>query len=86
MAVARTDIDEPGGIPARAILKIVIAHGPVCPHCGEDGFDDWHHEPSLKVVGISLSGRLKCHGCGKFFSVEQYGDGQVHSTAMSARP
>lgn len=79
MAVARTDIAEPGG------LKIAIGPGPQCPHCREDGFDDWHHEPSLKVVGIVLQGRLKCHGCGKFFRVEQYGDGETHSTARSVR-
>ena len=66
--------------PARE-LTIRIAPGPCCPRCGEDGFDDWHHEPSLRAVGITTAGRLKCHGCGRFFSVRRYLDGETHSTA-----
>ena len=62
-------------------LKIRIAPGPCCPHCGEDGFDDWHREPTLRFLSGSLSGRLKCHGCSKFFSVTHYFDGETHSTA-----
>jgi len=56
--------------------------GPVCPCCGEDGFDDWWHEktikPSMAPLVVSLEGSLKCHGCGKFFRVEKYVDGEVH--------
>lgn len=65
----------------RRELVIAIAHGPKCPHCRTDGFDDWHHEPGLRMVGIALTGRLKCHGCGRFFSVTHYLDGVTHSTA-----
>lgn len=60
---------------------IAIARGPECPHCRTDGFDDWHLEPSLKMVGTVLTGRLRCHGCGKFFSMTHYHDGETHSTA-----
>ena len=48
----------------------------------EDGFDDWWHEktikPSMAPLVVSLEGSLKCHGCGKFFRVEKYVDGEVH--------
>lgn len=64
-------------------LAIKIARGPTCPACGEDGFDDWWHDPRVKSGGgviVSLRGALTCHGCGKHFHVEQYTDGETHST------
>lgn len=64
-------------------LKIAISGGPECPHCRLDMFDDWHLEPSLKMSGGLLQGRMRCHGCGKFFSITQYSDGETHSTARS---
>jgi hypothetical protein len=62
-------------------LKIAIAHGPECPNCGEDGFDDWWHDKTTKTGHrpVSLEARLRCHGCGRFFHVTQYGDGETHS-------
>lgn len=64
-------------------LTVRICRGPECPACGEDGFDDWHHDPTCRGGGgvvVSLYARLKCHGCGKFFSVTHYVDGITHST------
>lgn len=63
-------------------LAIAIQAGPECPACGEDGFDDWHLDRGIKTgsYGVSLCGSLKCHGCGKFFSVTHYADGETHST------
>lgn len=68
-------------------LKIAIAQGPKCPCCGETGFDDWWHDPTLKTgFGIvAITGRLKCHGCGTFFSVEHYHDGETHSFVNSRK-
>jgi transcriptional regulator NrdR family protein len=54
--------------------------GPVCPNCQEHRFDDWWNEPTLKGSSGSLRGRLKCHGCGRFFSIMQIMDGSVIST------
>ena len=63
-------------------LTIKITRGPCCPACGCDTFDDWNHEPGLKSgTGIvSASGSIKCHACGKFFSITHYADGETHST------
>lgn len=68
-------------------LKLKIGPGPECPHCGCSEFDDWFHEKTLRsgVLLVKLAGRLKCHGCGKFFHVTQYFDGQCHCTACSRR-
>jgi hypothetical protein len=65
-------------------LRIAIALGPECPHCGCDGFDDWWHARTVKSgCGIvSLRGSLRCHACGKFFAVTHYTDGETHSTAQ----
>ena len=65
----------------RKELAIEIAPGPKCPRCREDGFDDWHHEPTVRVVGAVTLGRLKCHGCGRYFSFTRFHDGETHSTA-----
>lgn len=66
-------------------MKIAISRrGPECPSCGEWGFDDWWHDPFIKpAVGsliVRLKGRLRCHGCGKFFNITQYTDGETHCT------
>lgn len=61
-------------------LMIEISSGPKCPSCQCDTFDDWHHERSIKQVGLAIAGRLKCHGCGRFFGIHRYSDGEVHST------
>jgi hypothetical protein len=64
------------------MLKIAIAVGPECPSCGEDRFDDWWHDKSVRSPGgfvVSLTGALRCHGCGKFFAVTMYQDGETHS-------
>lgn len=73
---------SPETTPARD-LKTVIAYGPECPHCHETGFDDWWHDRGIRERGGLLTGSLKCHGCGKFFSVRQYRGGETHSTAWS---
>lgn len=68
-------------------MKIAISKwGPQCPNCGEDGFDDWWHAKSMKHGSgiVSIRGSLKCHGCGRFFSVTNYHDGETHSV-QSAR-
>lgn len=66
----------------RAKLLIAIARDPECPNCHTWGFDDWHRHPSMKPgipFGIvSIKGSLKCHGCGKFFSITKYTDGECH--------
>lgn len=62
--------------------KIAIAQGPKCPNCAEDRFDDWWNDPSTKSgdsLAVSLRACLRCHGCGRFFSVTQYADGETHS-------
>ena len=64
-------------------LHISIGTGPECPACHEWRFDDWHHAKSLRSHGGSvgeIGGSLKCHGCGRFFSVTKYHDGVFHST------
>ncbi len=60
-------------------MLIKTASGPECPKCGNAGFDDWNHEPTLKTFSGIISGRLKCHGCGRFFSITHYTDGATHS-------
>ena len=60
--------------------KIAIKAEPTCPCCGTDGFDDWWHDPSTHYEGHAIKARLKCHGCGKFFSTTQYPDGVNHSS------
>lgn len=67
-------------------LKIAIYDGPECPRCGEYRFDDWWHAPGVRQRGLLLSGSLKCHSCGKFFSVTRYSDGETHSTAWFRKP
>jgi hypothetical protein len=67
-------------------LKLAIARGPCCPFCRWDGFDDWHLERTLRPVGLVLAGRLRCHACGKFFHIDRYPDGEVHSTAWLRIP
>lgn len=65
-------------------LKIAIGkYGPECPCCGLDTFDDWHHEKGLKegFYPVQITGRLKCHGCGKFFHIDHYHDGATHCSA-----
>lgn len=69
-------------------LKIAIGPGPECPSCHEWGFDDWWHDRSIKAPSgpvIALTGSLRCHGCGRFFKVTRYHDGQTHSTMMCRR-
>ena len=72
-------------------LKIAIAQDPECPNCHESGFDDWWHDPSFRLVtGISAGipavgiATLRCHGCGRFFKVTRYRDGETHSTMRGA--
>ena len=65
-------------------LRLAIARGPECPACHERGFDDWWHEPGLRSYGGVIAGKLKCHGCGKFFSVRHYGDGETHCSMRCA--
>lgn len=69
-------------------LKLAIGRGPICPHCRCNTFDDWHHARTLRAgFGIaSVEGSLKCHGCGKFFSITVYYDSECHSTAWTKRP
>jgi len=57
--------------------EVRVRPGPVCPSCDLDTFDDWWHDPSFKrgVGLVDIQGRIKCHGCGKFFSVERHHDG-----------
>lgn len=63
-------------------FAIAISGGPKCPACGCQGFDDWWHDPTCRGgIGIvRIHATLKCHGCGKFFAITQYDDGEVHST------
>lgn len=66
-----------------ADLRIAIAHGPECPACHVDGFDDWWHDKTVRSAHslvVAMTGSLRCHGCGKFFAVTAYHDGLVHST------
>ncbi len=58
-------------------MKIAISsHGPKCPNCGCDGFDDWWHEKTIRrgFYPVDLEGSLRCHGCGRFFSVRLFHD------------
>lgn len=65
----------------RRLMLAISPHGPVCPACGQDGFDDWWLGKGMRSgAAVSIEGRLKCHGCAKFFSVTQYHDGVTHST------
>lgn len=66
-------------------LKVAIGSGPICPHCREWRFDDWHLERGLKpgMGAVRIQGAIKCHGCGKFFRLEQYHDGECHCTAQA---
>lgn len=68
-------------------LLIRIAPGPECPKCLEDGFDDWWHGRTIRSgdgLVVLLKGSLRCHGCGRFFSVTRYVDGETHSTMRCA--
>ncbi len=63
-------------------LHLRIGRTPICPRCEEWNFDDWHLDKSCKSAGgpvVDIYARLKCHGCGIFFSVTQYCDGEIHS-------
>jgi hypothetical protein len=56
--------------------------GPECPNCGAWEFDDWWHDRGIRSPGgpvVALSGALRCHGCGRFFSITRYHDGETHS-------
>jgi hypothetical protein len=64
-------------------LKLEIDYGPKCPHCQMTGFDDWWHDKGIRAQLGLLTGSLKCHGCGKFFAVKHWQDGQTYSTAWS---
>lgn len=69
--------------PGSTEISLAISkHGPVCPCCGAHGFDDWWHEktikPSAAPLLVDLQGSLKCHSCGKFFSITKYQDGEIH--------
>jgi len=63
--------------------KVIVSIGPVCPNCCLDTFDDWWHDPTMKrgVGMIEFEGRLRCHGCGRFFSVAADLNGHVRSAA-----
>lgn len=65
-------------------LLLAIARGPQCPTCHETGFDDWHHERTLRSYAGVIAGRLKCHGCGRFFSIRHYSDGETHCSMKVA--
>lgn len=56
--------------------KVRVCHGVECPNCGCDGFDDWWHNPTTKQDGMLVTARLRCHGCGRFFKVSRYPDGE----------
>lgn len=75
--------DHPATQAEAGKLKIAIGCGPICPHCGCDTFDDWHLERTLKTFCLGIGGRIKCHGCSKFFGFKQYLDGECHSTATA---
>jgi hypothetical protein len=68
-------------------LQITIAHGPQCPACGCDGFDDWWHDQSCRSGGavVEIYANLKCHGCGEDFEVTRYHDGETHSVIRSVQ-
>jgi len=63
---------------------VAISDGPKCPKSHTEGFDDWWHDPSVRASGGIMRGRLRCHGCGRFFSVTFYHGGETHS-AMRIR-
>jgi len=62
-------------------MKLAIAQGPKCPHCGGEGFDDWWHDATTRYDGFVIRARLKCHSCGNFFRTRQYPDAVCHSEA-----
>ena len=66
-------------------LLLKITKGPCCPVCGEDGFDDWHLSPGIRSYHGIIRGALRCHGCGKFFSITHYPDGETHSSIRARR-
>jgi len=70
-------------LPKELAIKI-SKHGPICPACGEDRFDDYWRDPRVKSgYGIvTMKGALTCHGCGKNFHFETYNDGDTHSSMM----
>ncbi len=76
-----THAGEEGKARGLTNYEVRVARGPICPHCDLDTFDDWWNDPSMKPgVGlVHFQGRIKCHGCGKFFRVEKHRDGVVVS-------
>lgn len=76
----------PGHLAPSGELRLAISRGPKCPRCGEDGFDDWWHDRSCRSGHgpvVELTARLQCHGCGIFFTVTHYRDGETHSSYLS---
>lgn len=64
-----------------SMLAIRIDDGPHCPACDCNTFDDWWvGNKTLKSMGGVTQGSIKCHSCGRFFRIEKYSDGEVHST------
>lgn len=64
-------------------LMVAIANGPKCPRCGNDGFDDWHHDKSCRSgmgVVVDIYADLECDACGLEFEVTRYVGGETHST------
>ena len=69
-------------------LLITIANCPQCPACGNDGFDDWHHDKSCRSGGglvVDIYADLKCDECGSGFEVTRYVDGETHSCIRSVQ-
>ena len=64
------------------MMIVISKHGPECPRCHCDGFDDWWHDKTCKagVLLVAITARLKCHGCGIFFAVTHYTNGETHSS------
>lgn len=56
---------------------------PICPACGWDEHDDWHH--CLDDKGGLPSGKLEC-GCGAVFSIKSYSPGWWTSHLVSLPP
>lgn len=69
----------------RKQLIIAIARNPLCPACGCDYTDDWHHSLNGQI-GLTATGSNRCEGCGKFYSFSVYIDGEVHSTMWRKSP
>ncbi len=63
--------------------KVRVCRGVECPHCAEDGFDDWWHDKTCRQEGALTIARLRCHGCGRFFKTSAYPDGE-HINEMGA--